>query len=142
LQKKGAQFLSGLLDENGLKEGVEYVGELIDRVLELYEGMDDSLKFKVDAKRSVEEKEKIKETPKGNGVDVVMDLKGVKCPINYVKAKIRIEQMEKGQTLELYLDDGEPINNVPTSLRNDGQNVLDIQKVDDEHYKVLVRKEV
>ena len=139
LQKKGAQFLSGLLDENGLKEGVEYVRELIDGVFELYEGMDDSLKFKVDAKSSVEEKEKVKEAPKGNGANVVMDLKGVKCPINYVKAKIRIEQMEKGQTMELYLDDGEPINNVPTSLRNDGQDVLEIEKVGD-HFKVLVKK--
>lgn len=139
LQKKGAQLLSGLLDENGLREGLEYVRELIDRVSELYEGMDDSLKFKVDAKSTVEEKEKVKETPKGNGVDVVMDLKGVKCPINYVKAKIRMEQMEKGQTLELYLDDGEPINNVPTSLRNDGQDVLEIEKIG-EYFKVLVKK--
>ena len=137
LQKKGAQFLSGLLDEEGLKEGLGFVEDLVRRVEGLYQSLDDSLRFRA-------EKEEEKEEEKGpsrEGATAFMDLRGVKCPINYVKAKIKLEEMEEGETLLLYLDDGEPIRNVPSSLRNDGQEILRMKKVDD-HYELLVKKVV
>jgi sulfite reductase (ferredoxin) len=46
------------------------------------------------------------------------------CPINYVKTKLKLEMMETGELLEVWLDAGEPIKNVPQSLRNDGHKVL------------------
>ena len=137
LQKKGAQFLSGLLDEEGLKEGLGLLEDLVRRVEGLYQSLDDSLRFRVEKE---EEKGKEKE-PSMEGAMAFMDLRGVKCPINYVKAKIKLEEMEKGETLLLYLDDGEPIRNVPSSLRNDGQEILKMEKVDD-YYELLVKKVV
>jgi len=56
--------------------------------------------------------------------DQILDLKGVVCPINFVKTKLKLEEMEKGQVLEVYLDDGEPILNVPRSVKDDGHKVL------------------
>ena len=136
LQKRGAQFLSGLLDRKGLEEGIGFVEELVDRVEGLYQSMDDSLRFKV------EEGEERKEgRPESGGATAFMDLRGVKCPINYVKAKIRLEEMAVGETLLLYLDDGEPIRNVPSSLKNDGQEILKMEKVEG-YYELLVRKRV
>ena len=68
-----------------------------------------------------------------------LDLKGVACPFNYVQAKIRLETMDLGQLLEVTIDDGEPIENVPTSLTNDGHEIVDTKKVG-KHYRLTIRK--
>jgi sulfite reductase (ferredoxin) len=72
----------------------------------------------------------------------VYDLRGVACPLNYVKTKLRLEMMESGERLEVWLDAGEPIKNVPMSLRNDGHKVLAEEPLDGQaaHWKVLVEK--
>jgi len=70
-----------------------------------------------------------------------LDLRGVMCPINYVKTKLKLEMMEPGEFLEVWLDAGEPIKNVPQSLRNDGQNVISEAPVES-YYKVTVEKVV
>ena len=72
----------------------------------------------------------------------VLDLRGVMCPLNYVKTKLKLEMMDDGERLEVWLDAGEPIKNVPMSLRNDGHKVLaeDPLEADEQHFKVLVEK--
>ena len=54
----------------------------------------------------------------------VYDLRGVACPMNYVKTKLKLEMMDAGEKLEVWLDAGEPIKNVPMSFKNDGHKVL------------------
>ncbi len=72
----------------------------------------------------------------------IYDLRGVACPLNYVKTKLRLEMMDTGERLEVWLDAGEPIKNVPMSLRNDGHKVLAEEPLDGPaaHWKVLVEK--
>lgn len=72
----------------------------------------------------------------------VYDLRGVACPLNYVKTKLKLEMMEAGERLEVWLDAGEPIKNVPVSLKNDGHKVLLQEALEPEaaHYRVLVEK--
>ncbi len=72
-------------------------------------------------------------------IDQTADLKGVSCPINYVKTKLKLEEMEVGQVLAVLLDDGEPIINVPRSAKEDGNKILAVTKVED-YYKVLIKK--
>jgi sulfite reductase (ferredoxin) len=69
-----------------------------------------------------------------------LDLSGVACPINYVKTKLKLEELEIGQRLEVILDEGEPIRNVPKSLQGDGQKILSQEKMDDRHYRLLIEK--
>jgi sulfite reductase (ferredoxin) len=72
----------------------------------------------------------------------IYDLRGVACPLNYVKTKLKLEMMEAGERLEVWLDAGEPIRNVPMSLRNDGHTVLLEAPLEEHpgHFKVLVEK--
>ena len=83
-----------------------------------------------------------KTPPKTEPVEEIvdsLDLKGVACPFNYVQAKIRLETMNVGQLLEITIDDGEPIENVPKSLTNDGHEITDTKKVGG-HYRLVIRK--
>jgi tRNA 2-thiouridine synthesizing protein A len=52
-----------------------------------------------------------------------LDLTGVTCPLNWVKAKLALEQLDPGDELTLLLDPGEPIESVPRSAREDGHDV-------------------
>jgi len=74
-------------------------------------------------------------------IDDVLDLRGVMCPINFVKTKLHLETMEDGSVLEVQLDDGEPIVNVPRSVKDEGHKILAIESEDDgSWYKLIVRK--
>lgn len=69
----------------------------------------------------------------------VYDLRGTPCPINYVKIKLKLETLQQGEMLEVYLDEGEPIRSVPKSLENDGQEILKTEQ-EGGFYRVMVRK--
>ena len=57
-----------------------------------------------------------------------VDLRGVPCPLNLVKAKLAIEKVAIGDILEIEIDDGEPIQNLPVSLGRQGQEILETTK--------------
>ena len=71
--------------------------------------------------------------------DIELDLRGVICPYNFVKTKLKLEAMEQGQILSVLLDDGDPIRNVPRSVCNEGHTVLSQDRVDGS-YRVLIRR--
>ena len=111
------------------------INELANAVIDLYNHMDDSLQFKVQ-----------KETPKANepvsGIPVgkrIKDFRGVACPMNFVKTKIELSTMKSGELLEILLDDGAPIKNVPGSVRNEGHHILE-EKQEANFWSVLIRK--
>ncbi|MBM4128056.1 MAG: sulfurtransferase TusA family protein [Nitrospira sp.] len=72
--------------------------------------------------------------------DVELDLRGVICPYNFVKTKLKLETMEEGQVLSVLLDDGDPIRNVPRSVENEGHTVLAQERLE-QAYRVLIRRE-
>lgn len=72
-------------------------------------------------------------------VDAELDLRGVICPYNFVKTKLKLETMEAGQVLAVILDEGEPIRNVPRSVSDDGHTVLG-QELLSNAYRVIIRK--
>ncbi len=76
------------------------------------------------------------------GERVFLDLSGVQCPMNYVKTKLKLEELEIGQVLEVIIDKGEPYENVPRSVRNDGQKILELIPSDADHYRLVIEKVV
>ena len=77
--------------------------------------------------------------PGATSPDVKKDFRGVMCPMNFVKTKIALTPMQSGQILEILLDDGAPIENVPGSVKNEGHTILSTEKVEN-YWKVLIRK--
>ena len=67
-----------------------------------------------------------------------MDLRGVPCPLNFVRTKLKLEQLAVGDRLEVWLDAGEPIQQVPTSLEVAGHCVLELDQQPEGHYRLLV----
>lgn len=76
----------------------------------------------------------------GVSTDIELDLRGVICPYNFVKTKLKLEAMDQGQILAVLLDDGDPIKNVPRSVENEGHTVLAQDRVGSS-YRVLIRRE-
>lgn len=68
-----------------------------------------------------------------------LDLRGVICPYNFVKTKLKLEAMEQGQVLSVLLDDGDPIRNVPRSVSNEGHTVVSQDRIEG-FYRVLIRR--
>ena len=77
--------------------------------------------------------------PEAVSPDVKKDFRGVMCPMNFVKTKIALTPMQSGQILEILLDDGAPIENVPGSVKNEGHTILSTEKVEN-YWKVLIKK--
>ena len=77
--------------------------------------------------------------PEAISPDVKKDFRGVMCPMNVVKTKIALTPMQRGQILEILLDDGAPIENVPGSVKNEGHTILSTEKVEN-YWKVLIKK--
>jgi TusA-related sulfurtransferase len=71
--------------------------------------------------------------------DEELDLRGVICPYNFVRTKLKLESMATGTVLAVLLDDGDPIRNVPRSVSDDGHTVLSQERVD-ESYRVIIKK--
>jgi len=59
--------------------------------------------------------------------DAQLDLRGTPCPINFVRTKLRLEKMDPGSLLEVWLDAGEPMEQVPDSLKMEGYGIEQIE---------------
>lgn len=151
-------------NNESLIEQKPLIDELADLLNDLYQNMDDSLQFKLPAEKTpveqvAEEKAAEEKTPaeqvseekapaeKASAAeetetivpDVKKDFRGVMCPMNFVKTKIALTPMQSGQILEILLDDGAPIENVPGSVKNEGHTILSTEKVEN-YWKVLIKK--
>jgi TusA-related sulfurtransferase len=68
-----------------------------------------------------------------------IDLRGVSCPTNFVKAKLALEMVDSGETVKILLDEGEPVKNVPRSLKAEGHKLLGMQETDG-YYELTLEK--
>ena len=69
-----------------------------------------------------------------------IDLRGVSCPTNFVKAKLALEDLENGEQVVILLDDGEPVKNVPRSLKAEGHKLIGLSQSEDGHYLLTLEK--
>jgi tRNA 2-thiouridine synthesizing protein A len=69
------------------------------------------------------------------GSQAALDLRGVPCPLSFVRAKIYLARIAPRQLLEVFLDAGEPVEQVPNSLAVEGHQIQSIEPRD--HFFVL-----
>lgn len=59
--------------------------------------------------------------------DAQLDLRGTPCPLNFVRTKLKLQQMQPGTLLEVWLDPGEPVEQVPDSLTMSGYTIEELE---------------
>ena len=118
-------------DRKTLLDMRAHIEGLIRRIEQLFRSLDANLTFRSEPVTSATT---ASEVPTSR-----VDLRGVACPLNFVKAKLAVEKIGIGETIEIELDDGEPIRNVPGSLAGQGQDILETTRVED-HFRVRVRR--
>lgn len=68
-----------------------------------------------------------------------VDLRGTMCPLNFVKTKLALEQLEDGELLEVWIDAGEPEKNVPRSVADEGHEIVE-RATDAGACRMVIRK--
>lgn len=76
---------------------------------------------------------------KEHNISHKLDLRGVSCPMNFVKTKLQLEKMNVGEILEVWIDLGEPVESVPPSVVEEGYEILLEEEVDN-YFKLLIKK--
>ena len=73
-----------------------------------------------------------------------MNLYGVKCPLNWAKAKVRLEYLERGDVLELLIDDPKGRRDIPRAAEAEGYAIVDIDAFSDPergaHWRIVIEK--
>ena len=109
---------------------VDEVASLVDAVKALYESMDSSLRFAASEPK--------REASAQDEAATEEDYRGVACPLNYVKAKLALEDLQAGEVLSITVG-AEGAENVPRSAEADGHEVLSVAQEGD-HWRILIRK--
>lgn len=69
-----------------------------------------------------------------------VDITDKVCPLTFVKAKVAIDELDDGDILAVRMNDGEPVQNVPRSFKEDGHQVLKLTDNEDGTYTLYVKK--
>ncbi|GFP34277.1 sulfite reductase (ferredoxin) [Candidatus Hakubella thermalkaliphila] len=86
-----------------------------------------------------EESRGVQSRQRNGGTIHYMDLRGEICPMNWVRTKLKLEELDPGEPLEVLLDEGEPIQNVPRSARSEGHRILNLKR-EGSYYRVLIER--
>ena len=73
-------------------------------------------------------------------IDDYVDITDVVCPTTFVKAKVALEELDEGQILSIKLNDGEPVQNVPRSIKEERHKILKLTDNGDGTYNLIVEK--
>ena len=66
----------------------------------------------------------------GIKIDDQVDITDKVCPLTFVKAKVALDELE----------DGEPVQNVPRSIKEEGHQILKLVNNEDGTYNLIVKK--
>ena len=72
--------------------------------------------------------------------DDKVDITDVVCPVTFVKTKVALEELDDGQILQVHINDGEPVQNVPRSIKEEGHQVLKLVDNGDGTYDMFIKK--
>lgn len=69
-----------------------------------------------------------------------LDITKETCPMTFVKVKLQLAKMKSGEQLEVLLNEGEPLENVPRSCEEQGYKVLSIEPTDLNRHIIIIEK--
>jgi TusA-related sulfurtransferase len=69
-----------------------------------------------------------------------LDITRERCPMTFVKVKLQLAQLKPGDTLEVLLTAGEPLENVPRAAAEQGFRILETAAVKDNIFRVVIQK--
>ena len=69
-----------------------------------------------------------------------LDITNEHCPMTFVKTKLALDKLNSGDQLEVLLKEGEPLENVPKSSKEQGYKVLEITHIKEDIHKVVIQK--
>lgn len=72
--------------------------------------------------------------------DEKIDITDKVCPLTFVKTKVALDELEDGQILAVRMNDGEPVQNVPRSVKEEGHQILKLNDNEDGTYTLYVKK--
>ena len=72
--------------------------------------------------------------------DDKVDITDVVCPVTFVKTKVALEELDDGQILQVHINDGEPVQNVPRSIKEEGHQVLKLVDNGDGTFEMFIKK--
>ena len=76
----------------------------------------------------------------GIRIDDTVDITDKVCPLTFVKAKVAIDELEDGEVIASRMNDGEPVQNVPRSIKEEGHQILKLVNNEDGTYNLIVKK--
>jgi tRNA 2-thiouridine synthesizing protein A len=68
-----------------------------------------------------------------------LDLRGVRCPLSWARAKVRLEQLPSGAAIELILDDAKGVQDIPRAAEAEGYAVIDVDRRQMD-WRILIQK--
>ena len=70
----------------------------------------------------------------------LLDLRGIACPMNFVKTKLYLDKLQSGEILKVLLDNGEPVESVCQSVQADGHQLKECIAFPEGHYQAVIVK--
>jgi TusA-related sulfurtransferase len=62
---------------------------------------------------------------------MTLDLRGVRCPLNWARAKVKLETLARGTELTLILDDPRGVRDIPRAAEAEGYAVAEAIREDE-----------
>ncbi|MDP2952612.1 MAG: sulfurtransferase TusA family protein, partial [Chloroflexota bacterium] len=74
-------------------------------------------------------------------IDREINLKGKVCPLNFVYAKVALDDLEKEQILKVIVDYPTAVTEVPRGMEADGQKVLNVKQLNETDWEIVIQKQ-
>ncbi len=63
-----------------------------------------------------------------------------KCPITFVKTKLALDKLKKGEILKVHIKGGEALDNMPSSLKELGYEIIAKEPIGNNNFSLKIRK--
>lgn len=68
-----------------------------------------------------------------------LDLVGIRCPLNWAKAKVRLERLEPEQAVVLWIDDPRGVRDIPRAAEAEGYDVVTVEP-HGERWRIVIQR--